>query len=281
MMKPIQFILASLTVVFSVISCERLEYVGEGGELVVEGWVMEGEFPIVIVSQSIPSQEDEIGISELTKYFRPYAVVKFSDGEQEITLVGKKDKAFTPQYIYTTSEIRGEAGKTYRISVSSDGQTVSASSKIEKNVPFAEVNTILLSGGRYSITASFVNDVKDSLDYKCFVWREDYDSYWVPSLLGTIDGRENGKITFDVKPSISLSSIDYQDTYSPGETVHIRLCSMKRPMYEYWKAFENMQNFSRNPLIPVYANLPSSFNGAIGYWTGYGHRDTTIIIPSK
>lgn len=261
------------------ISCERLGYIGEGGDLVIEGWVMEGEFPIVIVSRSIPAIEEELGLSKLPEYFGSYAVVRFSDGEQECILVGKKEKAFTPQYIYTTSQIRGVEGKAYTISVTYDGKTVTAASRIEKGVPFAAVVPIPLADGNFSISASIENNVEDSLDYRCFVWREGIDSYWVPSLLGTVDGRQDGTLAFDVKPAMTFSSLKYSDTYSPGETVHIRLCTMKRPMYEYWKAFEYMQNFARNPLIPASANLPSMFDGAIGYWTGYGHCDTTIVLP--
>ena len=64
----------------------------EESQLVVEGWIDEGDFPIVILTRSIPVKNEYQDISDLSQFVEHWARVTISDGEQEVTLVGQASR---------------------------------------------------------------------------------------------------------------------------------------------------------------------------------------------
>ena len=53
----------------------------------------------------------------LSQYLIRWAKVSVSDGERTVVLTGKFDSRYFPPYVYTTGNMRGEAGKTYTLDV--------------------------------------------------------------------------------------------------------------------------------------------------------------------
>ena len=93
----------------------------EPSQLVVEGWIDNGEFPMVFVTRSVPISEEYQEISNLGQYLERWAKVTISDGEREEVLVGRLNHSYYPPFYYTTSYMRGEPGKTYRLHVEGSG----------------------------------------------------------------------------------------------------------------------------------------------------------------
>ena len=87
--------------------------------LVVEGWIDAGGYPVVMLSTTVPAQDDQY-IDDLDDHVIRWARVAVSDGEREVVLTGKVDERYTPPYIYTTGKLKGEPGKTNRLTVSYD-----------------------------------------------------------------------------------------------------------------------------------------------------------------
>ena len=77
----------------------------DASDIIVEGWIEEGGFPVVILSRSMPVSTDYQNVDSLSDFIVRWAKVTISDGSDSIVLTGKYDKGYFPPYIYTTSTI--------------------------------------------------------------------------------------------------------------------------------------------------------------------------------
>ena len=78
-------------------------------QLVVEGWIDEGGFPVVILSETVPISDIYADVNTLNDRVIKWAKVSIDDGENEVILTGKNSPSYFPPYIYTTSRMRGVA----------------------------------------------------------------------------------------------------------------------------------------------------------------------------
>ena len=98
-------------------ACES-DYLGTAeSQLVVEGWIENEGYPVVILSRSVPISEDYTPMDELDQYLLRWAKVTVSDGQNSVVLTGKYDSGYFPPYIYTTGRLKGRAGKSYTLTV--------------------------------------------------------------------------------------------------------------------------------------------------------------------
>ena len=98
-------------------ACES-NYLGTAeSQLVVEGWIENEGYPVVILSRSVPISEDYTPMDELDQYLLRWAKVTVSDGQNSVVLTRKYDSGYFPPYIYTTGRLKGRAGKSYTLTV--------------------------------------------------------------------------------------------------------------------------------------------------------------------
>ena len=86
-------------------------------QIVVEGWIEDGGYPVVIVTSTVPVTGDYRYWDEMQDHIIRWAKVTVSDGEKDVVLTGKMDNDYFPPYVYTTSRLKGESGKTYTLTV--------------------------------------------------------------------------------------------------------------------------------------------------------------------
>ena len=70
-------------------------------QLVVEGWIDAGGFPVVKLTRTIPLSDDALSLDSLSRYMDRWAKVTISDGERTEILAGRYDKKYFPPFIYT------------------------------------------------------------------------------------------------------------------------------------------------------------------------------------
>ena len=100
-------------------------------QLVVEGWIDAGGFPVVKLTRTIPLSDDALSLDSLSRYMDRWAKVTISDGERTEVLAGRYDKKYFPPFIYTTYDMRGEEGREYSLRVeASDGKVAEARTRI-------------------------------------------------------------------------------------------------------------------------------------------------------
>ena len=62
--------------------------------VVVEGWIENGEFPIVIITKTLPVTTEYQDMSDLSDYLVRWAKVTVSDGERSVVLTGLYDESY-------------------------------------------------------------------------------------------------------------------------------------------------------------------------------------------
>lgn len=282
----LSLILLSVVISFFA-ACSELDEATAPSELVVEGWIDAGEFPIVKLTSTISLTYDGIDVDDLSQYVDKWARVSLSDGEREIIMIGKATHSYYPPYIYTTSEMRGEVGKTYHLRVkASDGTVAEAVTTIPIPVTIDSFSVEPVGGtldedyedaphvARYQLYGY----TSDRCRCKLFTRVMNRDDEFLSAYLGTIDSTmidDEGQI------SVSRGRTNLEKEFTPyfgeNDTVFVKFSAVNNDAYEFWRDFEDMADLSRNPLFPVTKNLHSNVTGALGYWFGYG--STFYAVP--
>ena len=78
----------------------------ESPQLVVEGWIEDGGFPIVILTRSLPISTEYRNIDDLSDYILRWAKVTVSDGTDSVVLTGKYDEGYFPPYISMSKSLQ-------------------------------------------------------------------------------------------------------------------------------------------------------------------------------
>ena len=79
-------------------------------QLVVEGWIEDGGYPVVLLGET---HAIDAGMQNIENYIVRWGKVTISDGTDSVVLTGGYDNDFFPPYKYTTFKMTGQAGKTY------------------------------------------------------------------------------------------------------------------------------------------------------------------------
>lgn len=251
-----------------------------GDELVIEGWIDEGGYPVVSVMSTLLRPDDPQYVKGLMSLVAKEAEVTVSDGTRTWQLSGAYNLNYFPPYVFSTQDVKGEAGKTYTLSVKYKGLTATAETSIPPKTELDSCEIIEMDDGILRIYATFTPEPD-----RCYGFfskgSEDQFGY-TPVFLGFIDGASvSGPQTVSVTRGSGLTAIkDYKPGYQPGETVSIRFCTMDPEMYRFWKMFEDVTGVSYIATYPTsFDNLPSNVSGAYGYWAGYGTTVYSVTLP--
>mgnify|MGYP000133994335 FL=1 len=98
-------------------SCTDNPYNNEVPQLVVEGWIDSGDHPIVFVTTTVPFSTTKKTSTDFSSHILNWAKVTVSDGEHTVVMTGRVMANYPIGYGFTTSNMRGEAGKTYKLTV--------------------------------------------------------------------------------------------------------------------------------------------------------------------
>ncbi len=270
---------------FIITSCNYDELITTSPQLVVEGWIDAGDHPVVILTTTVPVSKIDQEVATLEQYVVKWAKVTISDGEQEVVLTGKVDKDYFTQYIYTTSHIRGEAGKGYNLTISYKDFYAEARTTVPEHtkIDSISIEKTNVQNERYRLIAHFTDNPRQKNYYKFF-------TYTSSSPHQSYASAYQGLIADDFSDSILHVPVyrskttdiweDYEELFTQGEKVRVKFAQMDSTSYEFWKSYEVMSSISRNPLFPATEDLKSNVQGALGYWIGYGADEVTVEIDN-
>lgn len=250
--------------------------------MVAEGWIEDGGHPVVILTSTIPVSEEETSIDSLGQYIIRWARIAVSDGDKTVILSGKYTKDYFPPYIYTSAAIRGEAGKTYTLTIDYDGQHATASTSIPPSVPLDRVyvETEGLNDTTYSVRAVFHHDAVQQRYFKIFTHITGQSLPFYSSYMGLFDCTMLANpADVLVNSGMSIANFgDYKARFHKGDIVSVKLCTMDETSYRFWYDWEDSENFASNPFMPSTSNPVGNVKGALGYWCGYGFSVKTIPV---
>lgn len=284
--KWLLFILLTAT---AVVACSEHDEANDASELVVEGWIDANEFPIVKLTRTIGLNDDGIDINDLSQYVDKWARVSISDGEREVVMIGRSSKSYYPPYIYTTTEMRGEQGKTYTLRVTaSDGTEAEAVTTIPAPIGIDSFAVQSVGGTLADNYDDAPNDARYQLyaythnrrECKLFTRVVGRDKELLSAFMGINDSSmigSDGRIMVNRGRTNLVKG--FTQYFGENDTVIVKFSAIDDNAYRFWRDFEDMASLSRNPLFPVTKNLHSNMTGAKGYWFGYG--STFYVIPIR
>jgi len=261
---------------------------------VVEGWIVNGERPVVILSNNVDISSGEYSLRDSTSILALWAKVSIVvDSKDTVILIGKKDMNYMPPYIYTTYSIRGEVGKTYELIVEYDYLVEKAVTTIPEPVELDDIYVEKAEGSDslYTIKAKFDNSVPGRY-YKFFTQLEGEESRYFASYLGDIDGSVYGpEVTFPVNKGDYYTKYRVRDEndvlvsvfnpyFKKDDKVKVRFSTLNEAEFRFWESFQNesyvspllsppKNGLASNVTIVQDEHGPQNIKGA-GCWVGYG-----------
>lgn len=276
-MKDNLLLLLLLPLLLILSGCSESVATSQESQLVVEGWIDAGEFPVVKLTRTVPLSSDNLQLDSLSRYVDRWAKVSISDGEKTEVLVGRYDDSYFPPFIYTTYSMRGEVGREYRLRVeASDGKVAEATTRIPAPVA---VDSFRVEKTEVDSLFQLYAYVNGRQPCKFFTQVVNSQTEMFSAELGLFDAdmlADSGKAS--VKRGRYNLVKDYTPFFKRYETVRVKLSTLNADGYAFWRSFEDMIALSRLPLVSVNANLKSNVSGAYGYWLGYGSAFYEVSI---
>ena len=264
---------------FLIAACDNYDISTSGkSQLVVEGWIDAGQFPIVKLTKTVPLTDERIDVDDLSKYVENWGKVTISDGERTEVMVGRYDSKYNPPFIYTTYNMKGEVGKTYTIKAESrDGIVAEATTSIPAPIEITKFEIEPTDVDTLFQLVAYVSD--NNRHCKIFTMVEGEQTEYYSSQIGLFDV---GMIGEDGRVIVKRGRHNLDKNVSPffkrGDKVWVKLATIDDASYDFWRSFEDLVALSRVPLMPVSENLKSNVTGALGYWCGYGSEVYSVSI---
>ena len=272
-----------IVIAVSMASCDRQDSQVFLPQLVIEGYIDDQDFPVVMLTTSVAIQSEySEPFDSLASHLLRWARVAINDGENEYVLTGKFDNSYLPPYIYTTTHFRGQVGKTYTLTVDYKDYHATAVTTIP---PRPEVDSIwvkpVIGDSLCSIIVTFSDPSNEVNYYKAFVRRGMTGLQWLPSYLGTVSDDVLNITSNELivnRAGLVTDTLDYIPYFSYNDTVSVKFSQIDQASYIFWHDFDDHTNFSRNPFLLVTANLHGNIVGGFGCWYGCGSVTKSFIL---
>jgi hypothetical protein len=268
------------------LSCDtepELEFGVYEPKLVIDGWIEQGNYPKVILTSSM-SYFNALDSATVRKLVITTAKVTVSDGVNEEVLTLEKNEDYFPPYVYTGTDIRGEIGKTYTLTVQVKGESYSATTTIPPVAEFDDLwyESIPEKDTLGYIYGKFTDDPAVANYYRVFTQRENKDTRYVPVYLSAIgDQSFNGKsFTFSLLRGPDNFTNVVDDLYfEKGDTIKVKFCTMDKAHFDFWRTLERELYVVGNPFASSGNDILSNFDNkkALGVWGGYGVKYYRLI----
>ncbi len=280
MKKPFAWLLSALFALTLPTACQDSPDGEADEELVVEGWIADGDFPVVLVSTTVVVTEESQTLSSLSDHVQHWARVTVSDGNRKVTLMGSYDKRYFPPYKYSTTELRGEAGKTYRISVDAGGRHAEAVTTIPAPVTLdsitAEDAPELPLGHQFYAVFRNTDDI--TRYYTLFYLVGRTTQQFVLSTMGVFDQSMIGQGTIRYPLNINDNILEQQEDTVRPQYLCVRLATVDSISYTFWRDYQDTYTMSGNFLMPHTNRIRGNVEGALGYWCGMGASDRWMVV---
>ncbi len=275
LMRKASFTLILISMISS--ACEK-EQTGQqqGPNLpVVEGIIEENGYPMVVLTRnqayfsgSTTSNDDGNWIGD--------AVIYVSNGPQTQQLreyrltdaAGRAFRAYTVDTARLRDAFRGETGKSYTLTIESEGKKLTAITTIPARS--LQLDSAWWAPGKAGIMARLTGSTGQQAYARYFTARkgEDYRPGMHP--LSSRSG------TFDLQLAEGPGTA--AGDYGKGDTVLLKFCNVDHRTYDFWFSAGRAWAEGMDPLGPG-ARATGNVSGALGYWGGYSVTYERIIIP--
>ena len=285
---------------FFTMSCEKTVQINMSSsqpQLVVEGFIENGNPPVVALTRSIGYFE-KIDLATLSNTFVHDAHITVSDGSRTVTLreysvdtIGGNKLFFysLDSADHSSFTFLGETNKYYKLSIETGGKTYEATTKIcackaidslvaePLNPPLDKLPDAQLLAVYYTDPDTFGNMVRYFTKRNSDPFYPGFNSVYDDQI---VNGSKNARIPIAAGFARTGGPLSDSAGYVfKGDTVTLRWSAIDRGVYKFYNTYEYSLGTIGNPFstpINVQSNIS---NGALGVWAGYGSKYFTIVIP--
>jgi len=292
------------------VSCEEdiaIELAPGEEKLIVQGHIEQGAPPFVILTHSTPifravetaafansivhQANVSVRVSGTTYLLQEVLLANLSEEHQQIlseqfgfAVPVTANSSLAKVTVYTSTELKGEAGKSYNLQITAESQTLTATTSIPNPAPVdslwfkphpnAQNDRLVTLWYRYSDPDTLGNNVRffTSRNSEPF-----YPGYQASVL--TDEFVNNRTINFPLERGYPKSAKVDLETYSyfnKGDTVRLKWAAIDYQHYQFWFTLEADRASNGNPLgFPT--TVRSNIKGGLGIWGGYGVSRHTVI----
>lgn len=286
-MKKISEIILLLLVVTSCQSDLEYKISGYTQKIIVEGFISTGEYPKVYLTLNFPLSKSTDSINILENVIRT-AKVTISDGvNTEILTSGwETNKRHFPPYMYVGTEIKGQEGKTYYLTVDYSGYSLHATTTIPKAVSIQNFEFSAIKGS-YNLSSLFMNlDIDPTIknSYRVFTQKKK-DGYFIETqFLYNSEFTLSGNNKFMISPKVTELDASFAEggNFLKGDTVLVKLCTIDSTSTQFFKAltlFSTSNGIANDLFIGEKYKLKSNISvPGFGIWYGNGVRYYSVVI---
>ena len=279
-MRKVFYILLLFAFVF--VACDdEFGIKSQSSDLVVEGWIQNNQFPVVILTRTLPVTSEFQEMDNLEDYIVNWAKVSITDGTDTVVLTGKYDEDYFPPYIYTTGRMRGETGKSYKLMVDYKDFHASAVTTIPPTpqLDSFKVERVPDVDSLFRIKVYFTDNPNEKNYYQLFTRVGTKYIQYTAAYLGSINDEVIGEHTeVMVYNGHRLDTKKYSPYFNVNDTVAVKLAQVNREGYLFWDQYTKTQSLSTNMFLSTVADIPSNVSGGIGYWNGYGAVELFFVM---
>lgn len=244
---------------------------------VIEGYLRSDDTPLVLFSSSVvPGTSGNIANAMVN-----WGKVTVSDGDTTVVLTGRVDDSYMPPYVYYTFDMKGTPGKTY--SVTAEFKDLKARSSMTMPMPVdIDSITMVRSDNDTLRTAAlhFTSPAQTPAYFYLSMKRNAHGERMMPCMMGSIKtDRPHTHYSIPIlKPRVRIDSVKYMPQLVVGEEWIVSLNRTEGPIYDFWKAYDDMVMFSTSPFISTSESLPTNVSGGFGVWSVEGSSQMAITV---
>ncbi len=270
------------------VSCEpNLEYEirGYSQKIIVEGSIANNEFPRVYLSLNVPLWQ-KVDSATILKYVIRTAKVTVSDGIKTEILTSKWDKTHFPPYVYRGTELKGEEGKTYYLTVEYGGYTLKSTTTIPYGTDIESFSTSDAEGySNLKLLSMNINiDPSKKTSFRVFSMKKKDGFYTATPIIYNTKFTLSGLQNFIISPQPSITDPSYTENsyFAYGDTVQIKLCAIDSTSNAFFKDlsfFSSTTGVGSNSFYTEKEPLNSNISQpGFGIWWGCATRYYQYII---
>lgn len=252
-------------------------------KMVVEGWIDAGKHPIVMLHTSYSldatSDPDDTQLLDvLEEHMILFGKVIIFDGEDSVILTGRVDTNFLPPYFYTTTKIRGEIGKTYRLHATYKDFVAKSKTEIPEVAILDSIQVTSLNEKMNVI--GYANRLEIGAPY-ILLARATKDKQYKICPMGAFRATKSQMpITINNPINFTGSGMMLQTSFPRTDSIDIsiKFAKVGEIEYQFWDSYI-AQNLSQGVFfMETHSNIISNIRGGNGYWCGMGASEYTIQL---
>ena len=273
-----------LIMIIFVFPCCRQEDICHD-KMVVEGWIDAGKHPIVMlhISYSLYKTSDSTTLLDvLAEHMILFGKVTIFDGEDSVILTGRVDTNYMPPYIYTTTKIIGEVGKTYSLRASYTTPYTTLIAKSQTEIPaVATFDSIRVTEYNKQLNVvGYANNLETGAPYILMARTTNQRQYKICPTGAFRATAPNMAITINNPLDFTGEGMILQTLFPKTDTVgvSIKFAKVGEAEFQMWDSYI-AQNMTQGMFfMETHGNILSNIEGGNGYWCGMGASEYTISL---